>query len=368
MSLTLGSLFSGYGGLDLGISSVLDTETRWVADNDRGPRAILAHHWPDVPNLGDITTIDWARVEPVDVICGGSPCQDPGVGGARAGRAPGTRCGLWEPMIHAIAAIRPRLVVWENVRGSLSAPASSAADEENAHDYRPCVYSRADEAHSDMVDDEGRLGDQSTGPVLRALGRVLGDLAGIGYDAQWCGVRAADIGAPHNRLRIFVAAYPVGLGCAWAGKARNRKPRPPDSGGIPVALLPTTRAYDFAATPGAPAANRHCEQGRGSLGGVIGFEHITNQDWGKYAPAIRRWESVMGRPAPAPTVLTEGGKPKLSPQVAEWHMGLPAGWVTDVPGLSILAQIKALGNGVVPQQAAYALDLMAEREMEMSTA
>ena len=330
MSLTMGSLFSGLGGLDLGISRVLDVETRWVSDNDRGPRAILAHHWPDVPNLGDITTIDWARVEPVDVICGGSPCPDLSVAGRRAGMAPGTRSGLWESMFHAIAAIRPRLVVWENVRGSLSAPASSAADKENAHDYQPCVCSRADEAHSDMVDDEGRLGDQSTGLVLRALGRVLGDLAGIGYDAQWCGVRAADIGAPHNRLRIFVAAYPDGLGCEWAGKARDRKPGSPDSGGI--------------------------------------LEHVTNQDWGKYAPAIRRWESVMGRPAPAPTVLTKGGKPKLSPQFAEWHMGLPEGWVTEVPGLSMLAQIKALGNGVVPQQAAYALGLMAEREMEMSTA
>lgn len=296
-----------------------------------------------MPNLGDVTTIDWARVEPVDVICGGSPCPDLSVAGRRAGMAPGTRSGLWESMIHAIAAIRPRLVVWENVSGALSA-----------------------DAFSKLESAEGRLGDQSTGPVLRALGRVLGDLAGIGYDAQWCGVRAADIGAPHNRLRIFVAAYPVGLGCAWAGKARDRRPGSPDSGGNPVALLPTTRAYDFAATPGAPAANRHCEQGMGSLAEVIGYEHVTNQDWGRYTPAIRRWESVMGRPAPAPTTPTKGGKPRLSPQFAEWHMGLPEGWVTDVPGLSMLAQIKALGNGVVPQQAAYALGLMAEREMELT--
>ena len=345
MNSTLGSLFSGYGGLDLAISSVLNTETRWVADNDQGPRSILAHHWPDVPNLGDITAIDWARVEPVDVICGGSPCQDLSVAGRRAGMAPGTRSGLWESMLHAIAAIRPRLIVWENVSGALSA-----------------------EAFSQLEPAEGYLGDGSAGPVLRALGRVLGDLAGIGYDAQWCGVRAADIGAPHARFRIFVAAHPVGLGRAWAGTARNRGAGSPHGSGNPVALLPTTRAYDYAATPGAPAANRRCEARMGSLAEVLGYERLTDQDWGRYAPAIRQWESLLGRPAPAPTILTRGGRPKLSPRFAEWHMGLPEGWVTEVPGLSMLAQIKALGNGVVPQQATYALGLMAEREMEMSAA
>ena len=319
--------------------------TAWVSDIDKGACKVLAHRFPGVPNLGDITTVDWSQVEPVDIIAGGSPCQDLSVAGRRAGMAPGTRSGLWESMFHAIAAIQPRLVVWENVSGALSA-----------------------EAFSQLEPAEGYLGDGSAGPVLRALGRVLGDLAGIGYDAQWCGVRAADIGAPHARFRIFVAAYPVGLGRAWAGTARNRGAGSPHGSGNPVALLPTTRAYDYAATPGAPAANRHCEARMGSLAEVLGYERLTDQDWGRYAPAIRRWESLLGRPAPAPTVLTRGGQPKLSPRFAEWHMGLPEGWVTEVPGLSMLAQIKALGNGVVPQQAAYALGLMAEREMEMGAA
>lgn len=343
-ALTVGSLFSGYGGLDLAIDTALGpTRTAWVADIDRGPRTILAHHWPHVPNLGDVTAIDWSQVEPVDIVCGGSPCQDLSVAGRRAGMSPDTRSGLWGAMLAAIAAIQPRLVVWENVSGARSAKASSL-----------------------MESIEGHLGDRPAGPVLRALGRVLGDLANVGYDAQWCGIRAADAGAPHSRFRIFVVAYPIGLGCAWTGAARDWGTGSSVSSRDPLTLLPTSRAFDYAATPGAPAANRHCEAGMGSLPEVLGYERVSSQNWGKYAPAIRQWGLLMKRPAPEPVVLTKGGRPKLSARFAEWHMGLPEGWVTDVPGISMSAQIKALGNGVVPQQGAYAINLMARREMEMS--
>ncbi len=77
--------------------------------------------------------------------------------------------------------------------------------------------------------------------------------------------------------------------------------------------------------------------------------------WAGYRPAIERWEQVLGRPAPAPTVLGKRGGRQLSPLFVEWMMGLPAGWVTDVPGLSRNQMLKLLGNGVVPQQAADAL-------------
>lgn len=158
-----------------------------MSDIEPGPQAILAHHHPDVPNLGDITRINWSQVEPVDVICGGSPCTDLSLAGARAGMSKDTRSGLWESMFHTIAIIRPRLVVWENVQGALSASAFSL-----------------------MEPDQGHLGGRPTGPVLRALGRVLGDLAGIGYDATWTVVHASDVGAPHKRARVFVVAHPHG--------------------------------------------------------------------------------------------------------------------------------------------------------------
>jgi len=88
MTLTHGSLFSGYGGIDRAIADVFGAETAWVSDVDPGANAILAHRYPDAPNLGDITAIDWATVPRVDIISGGSPCQDLSMAGRRAGMTP----------------------------------------------------------------------------------------------------------------------------------------------------------------------------------------------------------------------------------------------------------------------------------------
>ena len=129
MSLTYGSLFAGYAGLEMGIQSVLGGRTLWHSEFEAAPSKILAHRYPNVPNLGDVTKIDWATVPPVDVITGGSPCQDLSHAGKRQGMKAGTRSGLWASMCDAIDIIRPRLVVWENVRGALSAEADSAMEQ-----------------------------------------------------------------------------------------------------------------------------------------------------------------------------------------------------------------------------------------------
>lgn len=78
--LTVGSLFSGYLGLDLALK---DTELKWVSDIESGPCKLLQHRFPNVPNLGDITQVDWSEVEPVDIITGGSPCTDLSTAGTR---------------------------------------------------------------------------------------------------------------------------------------------------------------------------------------------------------------------------------------------------------------------------------------------
>lgn len=83
-------------------------------------------------------------------------------------------------------------------------------------------------------------------------------------------------------------------------------------------------------------------------------------DFGPYAAAIHRWEQVLGRPAPSPTEPGRDGRQRLSPRFVEWMMGLPAGHVTDT-GIPRNAQLKALGNGVVPQQAALALSMLLPR-------
>jgi DNA (cytosine-5)-methyltransferase 1 len=82
-------------------------------------------------------------------------------------------------------------------------------------------------------------------------------------------------------------------------------------------------------------------------------------EWGDYAPAIARWEAILGRPAPPPT--DERGR--LSPRFVEFLMGLPEGWVTDTPDLSRAQQLKILGNGIVPQQCIAALRVLLDREV-----
>ena len=134
--LSVGSLFSGYGGLDLAVEHTLNAETIWFSENNPHVARIFAHHWPGIPNLGDITTIDWRNVDPVDVLCGGFPCQDVSTVGKRACLAPGTRSGLWSHMAAAIEVLQPRLVVIENVRGLLSSPAVHAPVERDNHAQR----------------------------------------------------------------------------------------------------------------------------------------------------------------------------------------------------------------------------------------
>jgi DNA (cytosine-5)-methyltransferase 1 len=118
-------------------------------------------------------------------------------------------------------------------------------------------------------------------------------------------------------------------------------------------LLPTPTAMDSAQ----------------SGGGYNGQSNVTLTDatvrqpsrWGDYADAIRRHELALGRPAPAPTKLNAKGKPKLSDEFDEWLMMLPAGWITDVPGITWNETLKACGNGVVPPQAVAAIRQLLER-------
>ncbi len=130
--MKIGSLFSGYGGLDLAVMQAFPGSTvAWHCEFDKAPSAILAHHYPSIPNLGDVTKVDWEKVEPVDIITGGSPCQDLSTAGKRAGMTDGTRSNLWVNMREAVAITKPRLVVWENVQGALSAEAYSSSDVES---------------------------------------------------------------------------------------------------------------------------------------------------------------------------------------------------------------------------------------------
>ncbi len=300
----IGSLFSGYGGLDRGVREVFGGEVVWHAEINEAAKKVLTRHYWDIPNYGDVSEIEFSKIHPVDILVGGFPCQDVSLAGKRAGLRAGQRSSLWAHFYRAIRESRPRLVVIENVKGLLSGEASVDGDVE------PCPVC---------------LGDPSGG-TLRALGAVLGDLADIGYDARWHCVRAADAGAPHLRGRVFIYAFP-----AYA-----------DGSGLEVArrlAQPAERSALVRDREAAPASSV--------------LEHPT--DWGDLEPVIEHWAKVIGRNPPIPT--RQVTNTMVNPAFVEWMMGLPAGFIVDTPGLTPREQIELLGNGVVPQQAAYASPL-----------
>lgn len=338
MSCTIGSLFTGCGGLDMGVEAALgEARKAWVCDVEPGPRKLLAFRSPTLPNLGDIAKVDWGQVEPVDVLVGGSPCQDLSLAGGRAGMRPGTRSGLWESMLQAIDILRPHLIIWENVYGALSAPAFSLLESRS-----------------------GYLGVHGHGPVLRAAGRVLGDLAGLGYDAWWTIVRASDVGAPHRRARLFLAASDADRE-PWhqrwqpmPSKTSRGRTLTESSGrnGKELRLLPTPTSsqMDGRKSPGFSGSGSFYDLVHGGRPGII-----------PYIRGIVRWEKAFRE---APYLTDDNGR--LSTSFVEWMMGLPEGWVTAPElGLSRREQLQILGNGVVPQQATYAIRILAEMAEEV---
>ena len=162
--MRVGSLFAGIGGFDLGLERA-GMEIRWQVENNLWCQRVLAKHWPNVTRYGDIKQVDWHTVEPVDLVCGGFPCQDISLAGKGAGLT-GERSSLWFEYAKAIEVLKPRYVIIENVAALRS----------------------------------------------RGLDQVLGALAALGYDAEWYVLSACQFGAPHTRERLFVVAYPQGSG------------------------------------------------------------------------------------------------------------------------------------------------------------
>jgi DNA (cytosine-5)-methyltransferase 1 len=169
--LLVGSLFSGIGGIDLGLEATGRFQIAWQVERDPYCRYVLARHWPHVPRFPDVCTVKGADLAPIDVLCGGFPCQDVSLAGKRAGLS-GERSGLWSHFVRLIRELRPRYVLVENV------PA--------------------------LLTPVRRRGRGEPAP----LASVLGDLAACGYDAEWEVLPASAFGAPHVRRRLFVLAYP----------------------------------------------------------------------------------------------------------------------------------------------------------------
>lgn len=363
--LRVGSLFSCYGGLDLAVEEVFNARTVWFSEINEPVARVFSHHWPDAPNLGDITTIDWATVPPIDILCGGFPCQDVSTVGKGAGLAPGTRSGLWAHMATAIEALQPEWVVIENVRGLLSALAIRARSEgDNNGQRNPRTATPETATSRDMESGPWHLAETAARP-LRAAGAVLGDLADLGMDAAWIGLPASAIGAPHARFRVFIVGRRSVPDAAGIGRLPRR--------GNPATRQSTPR-YDRTESPDHRPRSPRPERilTHGGTPRTLEPDRATLRRWGRYAPAITRWTHITGRPAPAPALLNETTGPRPSPEFVEWLMGLPDGWVTgESHGLTANQQISALGNGVLPAQAVAALatgrSLLAQRSRRGSS-
>lgn len=188
--MTVGSLFSGIGGFDLGFERA-GYDVRWQVEIDDYANRVLAKHWPNVRRYRDIRTIDWRDVEPVDVVCGGFPCQPHSVAGRR--KASEDDRDLWPEVVRCLRETQPRWFVGENVTGLLSS-------------------------------ENGRF-----------FGTVLRDLAACGFDAEWSTVSACSVGMPHMRQRLFIVAY---------ANSEHGRPRFRDS--IARALRPLQEIDSFA--------------------------------------------------------------------------------------------------------------------------
>lgn len=355
--VTIGSLCTGYGGLDMGVAAALGgkAELAWVADHDPHIAHLLAHRFPDASQIGDLSAVSWPQVPPVDVITAGFPCQDISAAGRGAGIEKGERSGVWKFVVEAVRHARPNLLVLENVAA-----------------LRWCG---------------------------RGFDRVLADLAGAGYDAQWCCVRASDIGAPHQRERIFVTAHPMRErrlpGSGEPAPAHTTKaPGPGLRRGVPPTPHTRVRTHPHCAHHPPHSRSRkvaaHTLRERRNQGNLKteGFRwapHTALRDhpydhgyrwpcsapfayaWGEYEPAIRHWETVLGAAAPPPTEAGTRGQPRLSAAFVEWMMGVPPGWVTAPHlGMPHSAAIRTLGNGVVPQQAASAVRHLLDDESHVA--
>jgi DNA (cytosine-5)-methyltransferase 1 len=309
--VNVGSLFSGIGGFDLGFERA-GMRVAWQVELDPFCRAVLARHFPAAARFEDVQAVGARELDPVDLVCGGFPCQDLSNAGRGAG-IDGARSGLWAEFARIICELRPRYVVVENVPALLTG--------------------------------KGKRWDR--GPI----GRVLGDLAEARYDAEWACLSAREFGAPHLRKRVWIVAYPAwdaeagaaaesGSERQRAGSSRERSraedladsdaERQPGRAG-PLGRSAGGRQLADGGGKGAPVpdADRQQHEGRAQALRGSAAEELRNH-WAA-EPAVGR--VADGVPDRVDRLAALGNA--LVPQIAEWI------------GRRILAYECAAGRGAV---------------------
>ena len=309
MSAQILSLCSGYGGLDIAVEDFYGAQTAYYCEIEPACLEVLAGRFPTALNVGSLEELKTGTIE-ADIITAGYPCQPFSLAGKREGVFDDRH--LWPTIRQVISNVRPTRVVLENVAGHLTSGGTS----------------------------------------------VIRDLARMGYSVKWGTIRASEAGAPHQRKRLFIVANAYGMG---AGRDEHRKlfvkEDERETEREERQRVRVTSGHGNKAitdTDGSAGTQRHKRTKTGQPTPHRGnAKRCGLQDgwpWGQYEQAIKRWEKVTRRAAPIP--VDEG---KLSALFVEWMMGLTEGWVTDIVDHRGRA-LKMLGNGVVPQQAALALE------------
>jgi len=238
MTLTVGSLFSGIGGIDLGLERA-GMNVLWHSEIDPYACRILKKHWPHVPNIGNISEVDWSNIPYVDVIAGGYPCQPFSLAGKRAGENDPRH--LWPYFRDAISHLRPRYALLENVRGHLT------------------------------------MGGIS----------VIADLASLGYDAEWRIISAASVGANHRRDRLIIVAYTDDEGLQrWAGPTDQGRQGSDGYVGQGCADVADTDIRQTGRRLGRHGTDRTSVFGRDNY--LRGTEGYAGREWWQTEPAVGR--------------------------------------------------------------------------------
>jgi DNA (cytosine-5)-methyltransferase 1 len=288
--VNVGSLFAGIGGFDLGLERA-GFRVDWQVELDPYCRAVLARRFQRACRFADVREVGSGTLPPVDLVCGGFPCQDLSVAGRGAGLS-GARSGLWSEFARIVRELRPGYVIVENVPALLSG--------------------------------KGKRWDRAP------IGRVLGDLAALRYDAEWACLSAREFGAPHLRKRVWIVAYP---------------------------------SRDASAGPAAPAGSER-ERARpgGAAGGATGMADAD----GERCEALPRigagWSAGTGDPLGVGP-RGRGGRGPSHPWAVEPDVGRVAHGVPDR-----VDRLAALGNALVPQIAEWLGRRILEYEGEAMTA
>ena len=318
----VGSLFSGIGGIDLGLERA-GMEIVWQVENDDFCQRVLARHFPDAARFRDVRDCHGAEalahaagvqprgqqpagdheaglgceagacLAPVDLICGGFPCQPVSHAGKRQGDA--DERWLWPEFHRIVREVRPRYVLVENVPGLLSI-------------------------------NDGRL-----------FGGILADLADSGYDAEWDCIPAAALGAPHIRDRVFLIAYADRCGDA-AGKQEHASARQPVRLGKDGLLADAERAQRRENATRRHDAHGH-DAGRQEAAGGLEPSGEALANAGRSRLALREARQALDEFA-----ATVGARQwTVEPDVGRVAHGIPAR----------VDRLRGLGNAVVPQVAEY---------------